>query len=99
MIQELSGQTLRDALIKMSRSLDNWALYRGTPRARQLRKPEQQKALIRTAAIYARYFNSHGKPPSHVDLAKMLHCSEDQVRRKLDLLKRLYAPGGPWASA
>ena len=69
-IADVGPESLNDALIKMSRSLENGALYRGTPRARQLRKPEQQKALIRTAAIYAGYFNSHGKPPSHVDLAK-----------------------------
>lgn len=96
---DVGPESLRGTLIKMSRSLENWALYRDTPRARQLRKPEQQKVLLRAAAIYARHFNSHGKPPSHGDLAKGLRCSGDQARRRLDLLKRLYEPGGPWASA
>jgi integrase len=48
---------------------------------------------------YARYCSQHHGPPSHAQLAKWLHWSEGQVRRKLDRLKSLYAPGGPWASA
>jgi hypothetical protein len=97
-IADVGPESLRDTLIKMSHSLDNWALYRGTPTARQLRNPERQKALIRAAAAYARYFGKHHKSPSFVELAKILHCSKDQARRRLDRLKSLYAPGGPWAS-
>jgi hypothetical protein len=98
-IADVRPESLRGALIKMSCSLDNWALYRDTSRARQLREPAQQRALIKAAAAYARYFAQHDEPPSHVELAKGLRCSKDQARRKLDVLKSLYAPGGPWASA
>jgi hypothetical protein len=83
----------------MWRRLDSWTRGGSTPLARQLRKPEQQRALIRAAAAYARYFNWHGKPPSRSVLAKKLRSTEDQARRKLDVLKSLYAPGGPWAGA
>lgn len=87
-------------LQKMSRSLDTWTRAGSTPLARQLRKPEHRSALIRAAAAYARYFNTpHQKPPSRAELAKKLRCSEGQARRKLDVLKSLYSPGGPWAGA
>jgi hypothetical protein len=83
----------------MSDRLNIWTRASSTPLARQLRKPEQQRALIRAAAAYAWYFDRHSKPPSRSALAKMLRWTEDQVRRKLDVLKSLYAPGGPWAGA
>jgi hypothetical protein len=95
----IAPDSLGFTLHRMWRSLDAWTSVSSTPLARQLRKPEQQRALIRAAAAYARYFNWYGKPPSRFDLSKGLRWTEDQVRRKLDVLKSLYAPGGPWAGA
>lgn len=83
----------------ISRSLDIWTRAGSTPLARQLRKPEQQRALINAAAAYAWYFDRHSKAPSRSVLAKMLRCTEGQARRRLDVLKSLYAPSGPWATA
>ena len=98
-VTDIAPDMLRSTLRKMWRNLEKWAVNYSTPLARQLRKPEQQRALIRAAAAYARYFSQHDEPPSHVELAKWLRCSKDQARRKLDVLKSLNAPGGPWAGA
>jgi hypothetical protein len=98
-VADIAPDMLRHTLANMLRSLEKWAVNYSTPLARQLRKREQQLALIRAAAAYARYFNSHDEPPSRSDLAKGLRCTKDQARRKLDVLKSLYAPGGPWAGA
>jgi hypothetical protein len=98
-VADIAPDMLRSTIHKMWRSLEKWAVNYSTPLARQLRKPEQQRALIRAAAAYARYFSQHDEPPSHVELAKSLRCSKDQARRKLDVLKSLNAPGGPWAGA
>ena len=98
-LADIAPDMLGIKLREMSRSLDIWACAGSTALARQLRKPEQQRALIRAAAAYARYFNQYSKAPSRSVLAKMLRCTEGQARRRLDVLKSLYAPSGPWATA
>ena len=95
---DVSSDGLRDALVKMARRLDDWSAFTPTPRARQLRKPEHQKTILKAAAIYARHFHLHGRPPSQGHLAKKLHCNDDQAARKLRLLKALCEPEGPWHS-
>jgi hypothetical protein len=98
-LADIAGGDLRFTLIEMSRRLNIWARAGSNPRARQLREPVRQKALIRAAAMYSRYFNQHHKAPSQVELAKWLRLSKDQARRRLNVLTSLYAPGGPWASS
>lgn len=98
-VANVGGADLRNKLHEMLRTLNIWANSSTNPRARQLRKREHQLALVKAAAAYARYFHQHDGPPSHAELARWLRRSEDQARRKLDLLKALYLPGGPWASA
>ena len=98
-VADIAPDMLSSTLTNMLRRLDIWARAGRSPRARQWRKREQQLALIRVAAAYARYFNLHDKPPPRSDLAKKLGWTEDQVRHKLDRLKSLYEPGGPWAGA
>ena len=95
---DVSPDRLRDALVKMARRLNDWSAYSPTSRARQLREPEHQKTILKAAAVYARHFNLHGKPPSQGYLAKRLHCNDDQAARKLRLLKALCEPEGPWHS-
>ena len=97
-VTDISPDMLSSTLTKMSRSLENWVTNYSTPLSRQLRNSKSQKALIRVAAAYARYFSQHHRPPSHAQLAKWLAWSPGQVRRKLEILKSLYALGGPWAS-
>lgn len=98
-VAQIATSDLRSTLIAMRKSLEKWVVNYSTPLSRQLRKPEKQLAIIKAAAAYARYFNQHGEIPSQVALAKWLHCSKDQARRRLDRLKSLYAPGGPWTRA
>lgn len=83
----------------MARRLEIWTRASSPPLAPQLRKPEKQHALMKATAAYAWYFNRHSKPPSRSALAKLLRCTEGQARRRLDVLKSLYGPGGPWAGA
>jgi hypothetical protein len=53
-VADIARDMLRDTLVNMLRRLEKWAVNYSTPLARQLRKPEQQRALIRAAAAYAR---------------------------------------------
>lgn len=94
----VAPDSLRSALVDMSRRLEGWASWENTPRSRQLRNKRQQMALIRAAATYAHYFAKHNRPPTHNELAKYLKLSRHQTRRRLNVLKSLYADGGPWAS-
>jgi hypothetical protein len=98
-VAQIAGGDLRSTLIAMRKSLEKWVVNYSTPLSRQLRRREKQLAIIRTAAAYSRFYQQYDKLPSHSELAKWLHCSNDQARRRVDLLKSLYAPGGPWTRA
>lgn len=97
-VADVASADLEAVLKEMLRLLANWSEHSTTPRARQLRERKDQLGLIKVAAAYGRYFHQNNKPPSRAELAGWLRLSERQVRRKLDVLKSLYAPGGPWAS-
>ena len=83
-VASIASDSLHFRLRDMLRSLEKWALVSSNPLAPQLRKRDQQLALIRAAAMYARYFNQHSKPPSRSVLANGLAARE--TRRVVGLM-------------
>lgn len=92
----ISGEKMSSMLKPLLRRLQSWAEFSNDVVARQMKRLDHQKNLVKAAIIYSRFYNQNQRAPSHREFGDWLKCSKDQARRRLDKLKVLYSVTGPW---